>query len=134
MLLIWLRNLIILLLIITLLFLGIGPQLPIPTIKTASLKARSQTLEFLQDKVIDPLQTQWDKLKNFERPMPTMYDQRHDLYTEAVQEVIGEEASSETCLALFGMIPIKCPDQVSNEDCAQLFGLTPLQCQRILNR
>ena len=132
----------IILLLCLILFLLIGPQVPISQIQTPSLRIREQITTFVQDQIIDPIREQGSEIQ-IRNPLQTAADRRADEYNQAVEAVTGAApAEPETCIALFGSIPLNCPDpagegilmadqprDTSSEECIAVFGLTPLECE-----
>lgn len=138
------RGLIILLLFCFIVFLLVGPQLPIPRLQTFSLKVRTNLTTLVQDQIVNPIRERLSQIE-INNPLQTASDQRFDEYNRAVEAVTGEEpVEEETCIALFGTIPLNCPDptgegmitadrpgEVPLEECVAVFGLTPIECEAI---
>lgn len=137
------KNILSLLFLLLLIFLFVGPYIPISGIQSASLEVQAEISTIFQEKIIAPIQQKLSQIQ-ITNPLQTAFDRRYDEYTQAVEAVTGEKQSADdTCIALFGLIPLNCPDpfgdgvitadrpgDVSTDECVELFGLTPLQCRQ----
>ncbi len=135
------KGILTLLVLLLLIILFVGPCIPIPALQTTSLKAREQITTMVQTRLITPIQDQLSQIE-INNPIQTAVDRRSEDYATAVEAITGEPPpEDETCIALFGLIPLNCPDPSGEgvitadpredleTECIQLFGLTPIQCR-----
>ncbi|MGK7908855.1 MAG: hypothetical protein AB4040_16725 [Synechococcus sp.] len=102
------QNLVWLSLIVFLVFLLVGPVVGCQPIQAASLNARTWIGDLYDEAVGSRVAALKDEISH--NPIQESVNRREQQYARAYEVATGAEYAGDSCLTLFGLIPLNCPD------------------------
>ncbi len=136
------RRLLWILLLLFLVLLLLGPNIPFAPIQNLSASARGYLGDLYRDVVGDRIDDLKEEISR--NPIQESADRREREYAQAYETITGERyQEGERCLTMFGLIPLNCPDpagegtikadsqtEFSIEECMEVLGLPANLCRQ----